>query len=216
MPCLLAQSWSGSLICVKWCKTLTTKVNSLRCHLGISRTRRTAGTLLHVSKAHRVRQGARTVTLGMLLSKNGKDVPLDGTTMTLSRSWRYSRALTLASSLLQLYSSRWIKKSWSKHEVHFFKSAEGSTQPVIFDKLYLVQKFSRDAPRATNPSDHSHNSRFSARNIESLCAVLLELCFGEVVEDEPIRWNCLGVLGQLNGMTDLYTTRRWWDKPCTG
>jgi hypothetical protein len=33
--------------------------NSLRCHLGTSRTRRTAGTLLHVSKAHRVRHGCR-------------------------------------------------------------------------------------------------------------------------------------------------------------
>ncbi len=46
--------------------------------------------------------------------------------------------------------------------------------------------------------------------------MLLELCFGEVVEDEPIRWNCLGVLGQLNGMTDLYTTRRWWTNRALG
>ena len=168
-------------------------------------------------------ENAETVTLATLLSKstanngtNGMD-PKGRISMTVSRLERYSIAVTLASSLLQLYDSPWIGETWSKHDIHFLVAAEGSPRPILLDKPYLTRRFTSHSPQSSAISVCEPKGRnASTKSIQALGIMLLELCFGETIEDQPIRSKYLGPDGQPNDMTDFCTAQHWWQHDALG
>ena len=163
---------------------------------------------------------AETVTLASLLSKSAGSNSTDtrgAASMTLSRLERYSIAVTLASSLLQLYSSPWIGETWSKNDIYFLIAAEGSPRPVLVDKPYITRKFTSHSPQSSVTSVCEQNGRNSStKSIQALGIMLLELCFGEAIEDQPIRSNYLGPDGQPNDMTDFCTAQHWLQHDALG
>ena len=104
-----------------------------------------------------------TITLANLL--NGS---------TLTRRQRYSLALTLASSYLQLSSTPWLTGPLRNDDILFLhdKTNEDST---LLDRPYICRDFS---PRTTAGSD---------RALSTLGIRLLELCFGTAIECHKIR-----------------------------
>lgn len=168
----------------------------------------------------RFSENAETVTLASLLSKstssNGTDSK--GTvSMTLSRLERYSIAVTLASSLLQLYSSPWIGETWSKNDIYFLIAAHGSPKPILVDKPYITRKFTAYPPQSSFTSVSEQTGRnASTKSIQALGIMLLELCFGETIEDQPIRSKYLGPDGQPNDMTDFCTAQHWLQHDALG
>lgn len=168
----------------------------------------------------RFSENAETVTLASLLSKttssNGRD--LRGmVSMTLSRLERYSIAVTLASSLLQLYSSPWIGETWSKNDIYFLIAASGSPRPILVDKPYVTRKFTSYSPQTPVTSvSEQIGLNSSTKSIQALGIMLLELCFGEAIEDQPIRSKYLGPDGQPNDMTDFCTAQHWLQHDALG
>ena len=168
----------------------------------------------------RFSEDAETVTLANLLSMSVSGNGLDQTgtvSMTLSRLERYSIAVTLASSLLQLYSSPWIEETWSKNDIYFLVAAEGSPRPILVDKPYITRKFTSHSPQSSVTSTNEQTGRnTSTKSMRALGIMLLELCFGEAIEGQPIRSKYLGPDGQPNDMTDFCTAQHWLQRDALG
>lgn len=168
----------------------------------------------------RFSENAETVTLASLLSKSpsSNNTDLKGAvSMTLSRLERYSIAVTLASSLLQLYSSPWIGETWSKYDIYFLIAAEGSPRPILVDKPYITRRFTSHSPQSSVISVSEQTGRnASTQSIQALGIMLLELCFGEAIEDQPIRSKYLGPDGRPNDMTDFCTAQHWLQHDALG
>ena len=159
-------------------------------------------------------QHTETVTLGSLISQSRRLREPGVEKARMSRLERYSIAATLASSLLQLYNSPWVGESWSKNDIYFVKAAEGSP---IFDRPYITRRFKSSLGGDSITSGNGASIRDnSAKSIEALGIMLLELCFGEAIEDQPFRKKYLGADGQPNDMTDFCTAKQWWQDHALG
>ena len=159
-------------------------------------------------------QHTETVTLGSLISHHRRPGELGVEKARMSRLERYSIAATLASSLLQLYNSPWVGESWSKNDIYFVKAAEGSP---IFDRPYITRRFKSSlGGDSIAPGNKASIGDNSAKSIEALGIMLLELCFGEAIEDQPFRKKYLGADGQPNDMTDFCTAKQWWQDHALG
>ena len=159
-------------------------------------------------------QHTETVTLGSLISQSRRLREPGVEKARMSRLERYLIAATLAYSLLQLYNSPWVGESWSKNDIYFVKAAEGSP---IFDRPYIIRRFKSslgdDSIVSGNKASIHDNS---VKSIEALGIMLLELCFGEAIEDQPFRKKYLGADGQPNDMTDFCTAKQWWQDHALG
>ena len=168
----------------------------------------------------RFSQKAGTVTLASLLAKPTCRTSRNATnlvSMSLSRLERYFIAVTLASSLLQLYSSPWIRETWSKHDIHFLIAEDGSPRPLLVNKPYITRNFTSYSPLASNTSvNEPLGCKSSAKSIQALGIMLLELCFGETIEDQPIRSKYMSPDGQPNDMTDFCTAQHWLQHDALG
>ncbi|MCJ1242897.1 hypothetical protein MMC30_000093 [Trapelia coarctata] len=142
-----------------------------------------------------------TVTLENLLLRNkqtflhrGSEMPL-----SLSRQQRMCVATTLAYSLLQLHSTPWLGERWSKEDILLPLVYMGSCQPTVV----VEQPYVRPKPNSDRiPED-------CTASIFSLGVLLLELWFGEALEEQPFRNRYLGPDGQQNEHTDLSTAKKW-------
>ncbi|KAG8528974.1 uncharacterized protein KY384_006663 [Bacidia gigantensis] len=157
-----------------------------------------------------------TISLASLLLKS--DPGLEAAhTYKLSRFERYTVAVVLASSLLQLYSSPWVGETWSKEDIHFMKAPAGALQSVLIDRPYISRKFTSYTPETCHlPDCRPTQYQTSTKNLQALGIMLLELCFGEAIEDQPIREKYLGRDGQPNDMTDFSTAQHWWQNYALG
>ncbi|KAF2496627.1 hypothetical protein BU16DRAFT_507162 [Lophium mytilinum] len=113
----------------------------------------------------------REATLDQLLSPQAQP--------PLSRRQRYSSALILASSFLQLRDSSWLKGCWSKSEICFLRDCDDSNT-ILLDRPYITRNFS--SPASAIHVQNSNSSSFAALGV-----VLLELCFGTLIENHPAR-----------------------------
>lgn len=104
-----------------------------------------------------------TITLANLL--NGS---------TLTRRQRYSLALTLASSYLQLSSTPWLTGPLRNDDILFLHDKTDGDSTLL-DRPYICRDFS---PRNPAGSDHA---------LSTLGIRLLELCFGTAIECHKIR-----------------------------
>lgn len=115
------------------------------------------------------------VTLSDLL-KNKHNPPLN-------RRQRYTLALTLASAFLQLRESAWLNSaSWSKADITFFRDANNPSN-LVLDCPYVTRSFSSSSGTQSQQED-------GVSSIPSLGVLLLELCFGVLIDKHPSRQRC--------------------------
>lgn len=120
---------------------------------------------------------------------------------------RYTRVKvghSLALVVLSLGGSSWVPESWSKSDVFLFQDL---STPV--PQPYL----SHPSLRKTLASCGSVPTRTKAQQaLFSLGVLLLELLFGEKLENQPFRAEYMGMDGKPNKMTDFSTAWSWQER----
>lgn len=112
-----------------------------------------------------------------------------------SRRQRYALSFILASSFLQLLDTPWLPESWKKSDIVFI-SDENNSNVFLLDQPHLNRNFIASAP-SKNKQQHQHSSLKATdtsgkntktfRSLELLGIVLLELCFGQLIEEQTYR-----------------------------
>lgn len=97
---------------------------------------------------------------------------------SLNRRQRYCLALIIASSFLQLRKSPWLPSAWSTSEISFFRDADDANV-ILLNRPYIERTFSAINTTKNQPE--------SVSAIALLGIVLLELCFGTLIDEHPIR-----------------------------
>lgn len=138
-----------------------------------------------------------TITLETLLSKTSP--------IRLSRRQRYSIALKLASSHLQLHDSPWLGPQWSKKDI-LFHTQNGNI--ILTEHPYISKSFLSETAPATQSSAYM----LADHGMSTLGILLLELCFGMALEDHEIRRNFVSLDGQPNPGLDLVAAMQWCDR----
>lgn len=93
----------------------------------------------------------------------------------LSIRQRYTIALAIASSYIQLHATPWIWTSWNKCDIYLLYNSSSS---VFYEQPRISKKISKVLPPSPGPQD---------RSLVSLGIMLLELAFGEALEDNAFR-----------------------------
>jgi hypothetical protein len=140
-----------------------------------------------------------SVTLQSLLLRPHQTRP------SMNRRNRFTLAIILASSLLQLHSTPWMSDGWNKQDV-FFLSTLDLHQPII-SRPYLFKSFHSSQDASVNPSlPIKFNTKTALTN---LGIMLLELCFNIPIESHPSRSKYFGPNNKPNAFTDISTAREW-------
>lgn len=129
-------------------------------------------------------RGAYPVPLnGLRLSRKAETVTLeeilkDGTKIRLSKKDRYTLAVTVASSILQLHASPWVSDNWSKRDIMFYHTISAH-RSIDIETPYVSQKL-MPLPGSVKPIG------FSSKNttLLALGITLLELYFGKPCEQQ--------------------------------
>jgi hypothetical protein len=127
---------------------------------------------------------------------------LDGDPLRFPPRKRAFVATILASSLLQLQRTHWLKDNWSKRDIFFV--AKDNT--ILFEQPYLSQDFvSTRPPSSSTPAEktgvmQAMPSFHPKISLECLGIVLIELCFGMSIErlENKVRLKPLGPSDQPN------------------
>ena len=158
-----------------------------------------------------------TTTLESLLRHRTDDSKPAATNAhdALTRQGRFMIAAVLVSSFLQLHSTPWLADSWSKKDIIFMRASDESRRPLI-EYPYISQSFipSKNNATPTSSDRSSSNTReFDCRKcLFSLGVMLLELCFGEAIEDQKLRKTYYGPNNEPNDRTDHCTAQAWQKK----
>lgn len=159
------------------------------------------GTITHDDETYhispRTSSQAEELTLGEILS--GAD--------RLTRRRRYFIALLLASSITQLQTTPWLSNAITKDDVLFYSSssAGGARGEAIetYEQPYIRRGFlSSEAP---SPAVQSPGEL----DLSLLGIILLELCFGQRLEDQPARKKYPDMSGEEKHMFDLVVAMTW-------
>ncbi|KAI1807431.1 hypothetical protein F4811DRAFT_472895 [Daldinia bambusicola] len=154
-------------------------------------------------------QAEAFVTIDQILRKEIAPLP--------SRRKRYKLSFILASSFLQLIDTPWLPDSWKRSDIVFVNNEKD-----VLDQPHLKRGFtdhtkpeaSQD-PRQLSPNA-SNNLRSSkaSRSLELLGIILLELCFGKLLEDQPYRKNDwpAGEDNKQRELFDLVAAQKWSDE----
>ncbi|KAL7800195.1 hypothetical protein V8C37DRAFT_364409 [Trichoderma ceciliae] len=120
---------------------------------------------------------------------------------TLSRRQRYFIALLLASSVAQLQFTAWLKTDMTKKDIFFFPS-EDDDYSIPYYEPFICQSFPQHYPETSNPDVKHHNFFF-------LGILLLELCFGRRLEDDPRHIEYSIGVGENKQKFDLVVALDW-------
>ncbi|KAL8869005.1 MAG: hypothetical protein Q9174_004595 [Haloplaca sp. 1 TL-2023] len=101
---------------------------------------------------------------------------------SLSRKERLGIAVILASSVLQLDGTSWLKSGWSSNDIYFHHKDGQDTQ---FAQPYLAWQKCCDANRSCRTKSLSGVANHMIRNevLLALGLTLVELCFGKTLDD---------------------------------
>jgi hypothetical protein len=125
---------------------------------------------LHHSAHKKQPDGNSPLTLDRILSPE-IEAPL-------TRRQRFLIALLLASSVAQLQFTPWLNTGITKRDVLFFSCEDNHDVPCI-NEPFIRQSFSLD--------HEANTTKIASCNFYSLGILLLELCFGQRLEDHPLR-----------------------------
>lgn len=119
----------------------------------------------------------------------------------LSRRQRYSLALILASSFLQLRDSAWLISTWDSNDISFFRDATDA-KAIMLDRPYVTRDFTGTTAAGKNRAD-------AASSFVSLGIALLQLCFGILIKDHPSRLRYPPGDEQTRASLDLLAAIDW-------
>jgi len=149
-------------------------------------------------------QSLEEISLEKLLNNNGH--------LKLSRQKRYKIASIAASSLLQLQATPWLSEHLEKKHIFFYY--QGSD--VFVEEPYISHDFAATKPDelSTEAPKASEAPRVLPRKtLSSLGILLLELCFGEAIENQTeLRKGHLSSDEKALEGTDYLTAIEWLDK----
>ncbi len=127
-----------------------------------------------------------------------------------SRSQRYALSLTIASSFLQLADSPWLLQPTAlrKADVSFL-SDPANPSLFLLDQPHINRDFAAAGQKTATANNVAGPSRLSD-SLDHLGIVLLELCFGGILEDQPCRkeWP-VGGSGREKAVFDVMAARDW-------
>lgn len=155
----------------------------------------------HVFNISRLKSEAlRSVTLDQML--RDANYPL------LSRSQRYNLSLILASTFLQLLDSPWLSVFPKRSDIIFFASTNEDAPFFRLDQPHISHNF---RPSSMQNTFSSSEKTFSfADALDHLGILLLELCFGRIMEDQPWRKNLpVGANDREKKGFDILAAREW-------
>jgi len=156
--------------------------------------------LLPIQKSLEVSNSVTCISLETLLR--------EGQAIHFNRQQRHKIASVLASSLLQLQTTPWLAETFGKKDILFYK--QDST--ILFDQPFVRQSFisTKRSQVTVRAGQTSPATRFVARNsLNNLGVVLLEICYGQTIEDQPTRKLYLGPDGKPHEYTNFMTARDW-------
>lgn len=132
----------------------------------------------------------------------------DGQATTFNRKQRHKIASVLASSLLQLQTTPWLAQTFGKRDILFYKHDSIVLSDHPFVRHAFASTKSNHTPQIAGQS--SPAVRFVARDsLSSLGIILLEICYGQTIEDQPFRKRYLGPDGKPHEYTNFMTARDW-------
>lgn len=116
------------------------------------------------------------ITLDQLLRQDGFPIP--------KRRQRVALAFILSSSFLQLLETPWLPASWQKSDIVFFEDPDN---PGVFklDEPHLRICLERKT-ESSHLGETGRRMQLS-RPLEMLGIVLMELCFGKLLEEQSHR-----------------------------
>lgn len=124
----------------------------------------------------------------------------------LTRLQRFSLAVTVASSFIQLAGTPWLKSRWAKSDVVFFPDPEGPPEQPFVSCDFPVDD---PTPQTPTPSSPVKVADQIIDGLESLGIVLLELCFGKPIEQHS-SWSLMppsaagsGLLAALDWLKEV-------------
>ncbi|CAO2648283.1 Nn.00g075500.m01.CDS01 [Neocucurbitaria sp. VM-36] len=119
----------------------------------------------------------------------------------LTRRQRYSVALLLASSVAQLRFTPWLRNGLTKNDILFFP-CEHDDCTVPYHEPFIRQGFLFDYSETDNDNTKDYN-------FYSLGILLLELCFGQRLEDHALRRRYPAGTGESSEAFDLVAALKW-------
>ncbi|KAJ8064827.1 hypothetical protein OCU04_007135 [Sclerotinia nivalis] len=131
----------------------------------------------------------------------------------LTRYERYKIAYILASSLLQLQNAPWLDTNLQKSHILF--PCDWNNHKIVIDQPYLPQSFLSTKCQSTPPghTPKVNSTTVVKKSLNDLGIVLLELCFGQRIEEQSIREDFL-VDGKEHANTNYLTALEWTDAVC--
>jgi len=145
-------------------------------------------------------QALEQTSLEELLANKGE--------MTLSRQKRYKIASVVASSLLQLQNTPWLTDNLEKKNIMFYHNGSD----VLVEEPFINHPFT---PTKVRPEEKNPDAPriLPRRTLSSLGIILLELCFGDAIENQTeMRKAHLSSDGKALEGTDYLTAIEWLDK----
>lgn len=145
-------------------------------------------------------QAIRSATLDQML--RGSVSP------PLTRSQRYNLSLIIASTFLQLLDSPWLSVLPKRSDIIFFGNANEGAPFFRLDQPHISHNF---RPSSMQNKCSSWQQMFSFTDaLDHLGILLLELCFGRIMEDQSWR-KCrpVGANDQEKKGFDILAAREW-------
>lgn len=121
----------------------------------------------------------------------------------LRRGDRLRMALTIASSVLQLYQTPWLRENWNRNDIKI----GGSAKDAFYEEAYISKSFSETTCQTStqqNPLAHLVRNE----TLFALGILLIELCFGRPFETMRSSKDPLGVNSAPDIMTDWSAATR--------
>ncbi|RYP22509.1 hypothetical protein DL766_007714 [Monosporascus sp. MC13-8B] len=126
---------------------------------------------------------------------------------------RYTLAVTIASSFLQLHKMPWLGERWSERDIVFFEMMDNRKHVVDVRRPFVTQTYMKSpqntsAPTATIYNTTPSTSHDVSTNLLSLVRILLSIRFNNRIE-ELRQSSDTGPNAVRNEARDLQTLKRW-------
>jgi hypothetical protein len=150
------------------------------------------------------------LTLGSLLSSKQKSEATRSELRRLSREQRLKVAVTLASTVLQLYESPWLDEMWGKNEICFFPNGLDEDNYACIGDPYVSRSFvSPTAKKLSKQSvdtaaDQFASSQIINNTLFALGIMLIELCLNRPFEDLHLAAESQRSKNQLDSIATNY------------
>lgn len=148
-------------------------------------------------------EATRSATLDQILQ--------GGVSQRLTRSQRYNISLILASTFLQLSDSPWLPVLPKRSDIIFFSSNNNGVALFRLDQPHISRTFKPSNAQNAVHAPHVPDEMLSFNKaLDHLGIMLLELCFGQLMEDQRCRKDLpTGANDLEKAIFDIAAAREW-------